>query len=88
MTINNGSNPPIKWLSLESGLDANCLCDVDLSVTPDPPVLELLGVHDEQVSLRWTAGFDRGFPVSSYDLEYKEEKGKKLTYSDDSLFPV
>ncbi|XP_056457059.1 cell adhesion molecule DSCAM-like isoform X2 [Gadus chalcogrammus] len=43
-------------------------------VTPGPPTLELLGVHDEQVSLRWTAGFNWGIPVSSYDLEYKEDK--------------
>ena len=51
-------------------------------------MLELLGVHDKQVSLRWTAGFNWGSPVSSYDLEYKEDKGKELTDADDSLCPV
>ncbi|KAG7253251.1 hypothetical protein CRUP_021325, partial [Coryphaenoides rupestris] len=40
---------------------------------PDPPVLELLEVKDKQVSLCWTAGFDGGVPISSYELEYKLE---------------
>ncbi|CAL8263851.1 unnamed protein product [Lota lota] len=62
-----------KHLSTMCTFNDNCLCNVYLSVPPDPPVLELLEVNDKQVSFRWTAGFDGGVPISSYDLEYKKE---------------
>ncbi|XP_056148022.1 cell adhesion molecule DSCAM-like isoform X2 [Lampris incognitus] len=42
-------------------------------VPPDAPLLELLMVEDKTISLYWTAWFDGGSPITSYDLEYKAE---------------